>query len=172
MNKVSPDGRWFAINAPWSAVVNVYRLPEFSPAAKLTHVGNVAEFVFSPDGAQLALASSRGIKFWRTSDWTPTRTLPDFTGVLFQPDSDSIWLMKGFHTAGLYDTDTLELLLPLPAGMHPLAVSPDGNHLAISADLRRLQLWDLDGLRQKLCELGMDWENRRNAPGSAASQAR
>lgn len=157
LNQVSPDGRWLAINAPWSAVVQVYRLPELSSVAKLTHLGNVAEFVFSPDGEQLALASSRGVQLWQTRDWRLARTLPDFTGVLFQPDSDLIWLMKGFHTAGLYEADTLELLLPLPNGMHPLALSPEGNQLAISADLRRLQLWDLQGVRQKLRELGMDW---------------
>ncbi len=159
MNKVSPDGRWLAINAPWSERVHVYQLPALNPVARLRHLGNVAGFVFSPDGEQLALASLKGVQLWRTRDWKLVRTLPDFTGILFQPGSHppALWLMKDFRTAGLYEADTLELLLPLPNGLYPLAISPDGNRLAISADLRRLQLWDLNGLRQKLREMGMDW---------------
>jgi WD40 repeat protein len=160
LNKVSPDGRWLAINAPWSELVFIYKLPGLEPVAKLAHVGNVADFVFSPDGNELALASSKGVQFWSTSDWKPTRMLTNFTGILFQPASRAIWLTKDFRTAGLYDAETLESLLLLPNGMLPLAVSQDGRQLAISVDLRRLQVWDLEVLRGKLRELGMDWSQQ------------
>jgi WD40 repeat protein len=162
INKVSPDGRWLAINAPWSEVVDVYRLPELKPGTRLRHLGNVADFVFSPDGEQLALTSPKGVQFWRTDDWKLVRTLPDFTGVLFQPNSHppALWLMKDFRTTGLYEADQLDLLLPLPNGMYPVAISPDGGRLAISVDLRRLQLWDLSQLRQKLRQLGMAWPEK------------
>jgi hypothetical protein len=39
----------------------------------------------------------------------------------------------------------------------PLAISPDGRHLAVSVDLRRMQVWDLAEVRERLGELGLDW---------------
>jgi hypothetical protein len=69
-----------------------------------------------------------------------------------------MWLSQDFHAGGLYDARTLDLLLPLPRGSYPLAVSPDGRRLALSLDNRRLQVWDLAELRQRLRSLGLDWE--------------
>jgi len=51
-------------------------------------------------------------------------------------------------------------LLPLPTGMLPLALSPDGRHLAVSVDLRRLQVWDLAEVRAQLSQVGLDWRVR------------
>ena len=41
--------------------------------------------------------------------------------------------------------------------MLPLALSPDGRHLAVSLDAQRLQVWDLAEVRRQLDELGLDW---------------
>jgi len=46
----------------------------------------------------------------------------------------------------------------LPSGVLPLAVSPDGRHLAVSVESRHLQLWDLDDVHQQLRQLGLDWK--------------
>jgi len=51
----------------------------------------------------------------------------------------------------------MEPLLLLPADMVPLAVSPDGNRIAVSVEGRRLQVWDMMELRRQFRELGMDW---------------
>jgi len=51
----------------------------------------------------------------------------------------------------------MELLLPLPTGKLPLALSPDGHWLAVSVELRQLQVWDLVEARRQLAELGLDW---------------
>jgi eukaryotic-like serine/threonine-protein kinase len=158
MNKVSPDGRWLAINAPWSKIVYIYRASDLQPISKLNHIANVSDFTFSPDSEQLALSSPQGIQFWNTSNWKLTRTLKDFSGIRYGPGTDRVWLMRDFRTAGLYDANTLKLLLPLPDGAFPLAVSPDGSQLAVSLDLRRLELWDLTKLRENFQKLGMDWD--------------
>ena len=55
------------------------------------------------------------------------------------------------------NTRTIEPLLLLPKGMLPLALSPDGRHLAVSVDARRLQVWDLSEIRKKLHTFGLDW---------------
>jgi hypothetical protein len=51
-------------------------------------------------------------------------------------------------------------LLLLPTGTVPLALSPDGGHLAVSVDARRLQVWDIAEVRARLRELGLDWAER------------
>jgi WD40 repeat protein len=51
----------------------------------------------------------------------------------------------------------LQLLLPLPSGTLPLAVSPNGRYLAASVDLRRLQVWDLFEVQGHLKDLGLNW---------------
>jgi hypothetical protein len=68
-----------------------------------------------------------------------------------------MWLTQQFRAGGLHDARTLELLMPLPIGTYPLAVSPDGRHLAVSVDLRRLQVWDVTEVRRQLRSLGLDW---------------
>jgi hypothetical protein len=69
-----------------------------------------------------------------------------------------MWLTQDYRAGGLHDARTLELLLPLPIGTYPLAVSPDGRLLAVSVGLRRLQVWDLEEVRRQLGQLGLDWQ--------------
>jgi hypothetical protein len=109
------------------------------------------------------------VTFLNTNDWQPQRTFPvslDGTtqGILkwtFMPDGSEFWLAEDARNAALHDTHTFETLLPLPAGTLPLAVSPDGRHLAVSVDARRLQVWDLSEVRHQLRALGLDWVKRR-----------
>ena len=92
--------------------------------------------------------------------WQRTRYLTNFTSFLYSPDARTFWLSKDWRTAGLHDARTSESLLPLPPNTVPLALSPDGRHLAVSVDLRRVQVWDLAEVRRRLRELGMEWTAR------------
>jgi WD40 repeat protein len=157
MNWVSPDGRWLGVCRSFSRFLYVYRLPGLEQAAKLSHPADIRFFTFSPLGDEVALMSRRRVDFWSTATWQCTRTLTNFMGVLYSPDARTLWLTKDPLTAGLYDARTVTPLLPLPAGMLPLAISPDGRRLAVSVDARRLQLWDLTEAQNQLRELGMDW---------------
>jgi len=38
-------------------------------------------------------------------------------------------------------------------------VGPDGRHLAVSVNLRRVQVWDLAEVRLRLREVGLDWQS-------------
>ena len=133
-------------------------MPGLERVAKLTHPAMFGDFQFSPSGNEVAIASSRaGVEFWSTTDWERTRLLTNFNRVRYTPDARGLWLSKDVRNAGLYDARTLEPLLSLATGMLPLALSSDGNDLAVSIDERRLQLWDLAALREQLRELGLDW---------------
>src|ERR1044071_2312744 len=97
-------------------------------------------FEFSPMGNEVAVASRAGVEFWSTANWHRTRYLTNFTDILYSVDARNIWLSTGMRSAGLYDAQTFELILPLPINTLPLACSPNGRYLAVRADARRVQL--------------------------------
>jgi len=130
--------------------------------AKLTHPANINGFEFSPLSDEVAIYSSRrGVEFWNTTTWERTRALTNFIHILYPPDARSLWLRKDWRTAGLYDARTLEPRLLLPTGVLPLALSPDGRHMAVSVNAQRFQVWDLMEVRRQLRELGLDWAEER-----------
>jgi WD40 repeat protein len=133
-------------------------LATFEPVATLTNRGSIYNFRFSPDGEEVAVASGRQIAFWSTSTWQRKREISGFMDILYSPDGRNLWLAKDYRTAGLYDAESLRLVLPLPTGMLPLALSTDGRQLAVSMDLRRIQVWDLAEVRRQLGKLDLDWK--------------
>jgi WD40 repeat protein len=159
VNGASADGRWFAIFHPFSTLLYVYSLPGLAPVAILTNRASIGEFRFLPPANEVAVCSSRRVEFWSTVTWQRTRELTDFSGLLCAPDGKSWWLTRDYRNAGLYDARALQLLLPLPAGTLPLALSRDARYLAVSVDARRVQVWDLAAVRKQLKELGLDWEH-------------
>ena len=158
-NGISPDGRWLAIRRTFGDTLYVHRLPDLKAVTTLKSSLFIGEFLFSPLGDEIVTCStaSRTAIFWRIGTWERIRSITNVMRVRYTPDARALWLAKDWRTAGLHDARTLELFLPLPTGMHPLAVSPDGRYLAVSVDLRRLQVWDLVEVRSHLAELGLDW---------------
>jgi WD40 repeat protein len=159
-NGASPDGRWLAMYRPYASHLYVYRLPGFERVAKLTNTVRISQFEFSPFGGEVAVANRGGIEFWSTATWQRTRHLTNFGGILYTPDARTLWLSTRRGTAGLHDAHTVDPLLPLPPNTLPLALSPDGRHLAVSVDARRVQVWDLAEVRLRLRELGLDWAEK------------
>jgi WD40 repeat protein len=162
LNGVSPDERWLGMFRSYSPHLHVYRLPGFERVAKLTNEARISQFEFSPRGDEVAVCSREGVEFWSTTTWGRTRHLTNFTSLLYSPDARTLWLSSNWRTAGLHDAPTAEPLLPLPANTLPLAVSPNGRHLAVSVDLRRVQVWDLAEVRRRLRELGLEWAEISN----------
>jgi len=152
----SRDGQWLAIFPSYLSLLSIYRMPNFEPVATLTNPGSVSGVEFSPSGDEVAVSTLRAVEIWSTSNWQAMRQL-NFMGLLYSPDARTLWLTKDFRSAGLYDAKGLELLLPLPLGVRPIAISPDGRLMAASSDSRRLQVWDLFEVRQHLKDLGLDW---------------
>jgi WD40 repeat protein len=160
INAASPDGRWLGIFAPYTSVLHVYRLPGLETVAHLTNDNNVLNYKFSPRGDEVAVVARGQIELWSTATWQRTRVLTNFMGLLYAPAQQGWWLTSDYRSAGLYSSRTQEPLLPLPTGMLPLAVSPDGRYLAMSVDGRKLQVWDLAEVRGNFRQLGIDWDNR------------
>jgi WD40 repeat protein len=158
LNGVSPDGRWLALFRSFTPYLFVHRLPDLERVAILTNASNIRSFQFSPAGDELAVSCRLGVELWSTGTWQRTRTITNLNNQFYSAHGQTMWLTQELRTSGLHDAHTLELLLPLPVGTFPLAVSPDGRRLAVSVDLRRLQVWDLVEVRQQLAQLGLDWQ--------------
>jgi hypothetical protein len=166
INGQSPDGRWLGIYAPSSPYLHVYELPEFKPVAVITNLPRISGFSFSPAGDELVVVSRGHAEIHGTTDWKHRRGMTNvvsiaYAGGMFQPEARTLWLAANLQHAGLYDARTFDLLLPLPAGHFPLAVSADGHRLAASVDARRVMVWDLVRVRARLRELGLDWNDSR-----------
>jgi WD40 repeat protein len=168
LNRASPDGQWLGLFRSSTPDLNVYRLPGFEPVAKLASGGEISHFEFSRRGDEVAVSSRGGVEFWSTTTLQRTHHLTNFTGMLYSSDAQTLWLYSLFRSAGLYDARSTEPLLPLPMGTLPLALSPDGRHLAVSVDARRMQVWDLAEVRTQLRAIGLDWNNDRSDAQAAA----
>ena len=154
---MSPDGRWLGIYRSFGTSLYIYQLPGLERITKLPHPASIGDFRFSPLGDELAVASRSRLEFWSTRTWQKTRTLTNFSRILYSPDAQTVWLNKDLRTAGLYEARTFKPLLMLPTGMLPLALSPDGNQVVVTVDTRRLQLWDLKALRAEMGKLALNW---------------
>ncbi|MCI0535245.1 MAG: protein kinase, partial [Verrucomicrobiales bacterium] len=162
--QVSPDERWLGLRTPSSPLLRVYRLPEVERAAWLTNHTDVWTFAFSPRGDELVVVTRAGLEFYDTSTWQRTRELAvpceRQASILFAPDGEAFWCTSDVRTGAMRSTRTLEVLLPLPSGILPLALSADGRHLAVSVDTRDVQVWDLAEVKERFRDLGVDWTRR------------
>lgn len=167
ISDVSPDGRWLGIFRPFSRSLAVYSMPGMELAAQLSHPADVGGLEFSPHGSELAVYSSRAVELWSTKQWQRSRTLTNFTQLLYTPDARTVWLGRENRSTGLHDALTLKPHLLLPPGMLPLALSADGRHLAVKVEGRRLLVWDLEEVRRQLRQLGLDWGEEQVGPQAA-----
>jgi len=160
---VSPNGLW--MTARFNRYIHVYQVGPGRVADWIVD-GETLANEFTPRSDELAVVTTTGVTFVDTNRWKPKRTLSaaldQNTQLSFTPDGRAFWLAHDARNAALYDTQTFQMLLPLPSGMTPLAVSPDGRYLAVSVDQRRLQVWDLAEVRKQLRELGLDWAGASN----------
>jgi hypothetical protein len=156
---VSPGVGWVAVER--DVKMAIYRLKPWAAMFSCDIGSEILTHAFSPKGEELAVATSTGLTFVHTNGWKTQRRMPAALDrrarILFAPDGRSFWLAHDARTAALYDTRSFALLLPLAAGVLPLAISPDGNHMLVSIDARRLQLRNWAVLRRELEELNLGW---------------
>jgi serine/threonine protein kinase/WD40 repeat protein len=157
VSQVSPDGQWLGIFRPFTPLLHVYRLPGLESVVKLTAQANISAMSFSRPGGEITAVSRNTLEFWDINTGQRTRVLSNCSHIVFAPDGLHAW-MRLDRVAGLYHLGTLKPLILLPGDTTPLALSPDGRHLAMSVDARRLQVWDLVEIGGQLQALGLSWD--------------
>jgi WD40 repeat protein len=161
---ISPDERWFATGTWKGTGVVVWRTETLKPVKELPVQGD-ATCAFSPDGQWLVTASAQEYRFWAVPSWEPARSLSrdragDIAGLMvFSPDGRILAVLHGRNTGvKLVSTADGQELATLEAG-RPLSFSPDNCLLATAAeDQTTLLLWDLRLIRQRLADMGLDWD--------------
>jgi WD40 repeat protein len=110
------------------------------------HQAALTGLAFSPDGEMLAVADQdHTVQFWQTSDWTwvdQTLTVPEERQVdELVYSSDGRLLIGSGYPIRFWDAET-RLLLDSPSISGEIALSPDGESLAVLGDYQ-LELWRL-----------------------------
>jgi serine/threonine protein kinase/WD40 repeat protein len=173
---VSPDGRWVATsthhgfgNKVWEVATGTDR--------DLIPDNRAATFTFSPDGRWLVTATSTEFGIRAVGSWELTRQIRRDQGVdspgraAFTRDGRVLAITvtpsvvqlldpaTGRHLARLQAPDTDEISV--------LVFSPDGGRLVACSRIGNARVWDLRGLRERLREVGLDWDPPAAEPARA-----
>lgn len=135
--------------------------PHFSPStaisiSNLEHLtllatygnGYISQLAWSPDGSQVAGATSRGVAFFSASTRTYLHTLPSstpFNCLAFSPDGSKLAAGGNNGKISVWDSGSEQVITELLTGFQPvvtLAFNQDGTLLAGSTRDNALHLWD------------------------------
>lgn len=169
---ISPDGKWAACGSWKTAHWSAWDTQSGEEVVRRETRLDGAGVNFSPDGKWLVVREADEVNFVRVSDWKKQFTLrrdqPGFANVAISPDMKLLAISEMTHVK-LYDFSSRQLLALLRgpndvqlSSSHPSAAaicfSPDCKLLAIGTYQDIIQLWDLRLLRERLLQLGLDWD--------------
>ncbi|MEL6109962.1 MAG: hypothetical protein AAFU85_28455, partial [Planctomycetota bacterium] len=81
-------------------------------------------------------------------------------GCEFTPDGNHLATVAESGRIRLYTFPDVELAVTLKSSwdsLRKIAFTPDGNHFAVTRFYSPGQIWNLNSLRQRLAEMGLDW---------------
>jgi WD40 repeat protein len=170
----SPDMQFLA-SGDANGVVKIWKLSDGTSPTSLVDTGHpVIRVAYSRDGTMMAVLSNdptiaspldpgaQTIKVWRSSDWSPLKTLDGrFVSVLkFGPDGHSLLaapVVEGIADAGIiqgataniWDTRTWAMRIVSDpgdtGGLFDLAISPDSRFMVSVGGDFNLWRWGFDG---------------------------
>jgi WD40 repeat protein len=164
---VSRDGKYFAVGTSFEKTVAVWNARSGNPACELQTAGWSLP-LFHPLGDRLFTCSRAAVKSWDTRAWKLQFQLPatvssGTTVIAFSQNSN---LAAAFLENGLIrliDSDNGNEICTLTSPSNisyvgSLCFSPDDRFLAVSCGARGLCIWDLQTIRSRLREIGLDWD--------------
>jgi WD40 repeat protein len=168
---LSPTARWVAVG-DWRSTEGA-RIWDLTTGAKVWQLPltdsleSSCRVAFSPNGQWLVTSEVDRYRFWQVVSWAPgpviRRERLEPPGPLaFTHDSRMLaitrsrWMVQLIETATGQEIATLSA--PDPQHINSLCFSPDGDLLAVATKNHAVQLWDLRLIRQRLQEMGLDWD--------------
>ena len=162
---VSPDGRFVAFDLHDRMVV-----VDSTTLAEVLAVPNLGVGGFTPDGKWLA-SNRNGAQLFAVGTWERGPRLGDGTVRAFSPDGRYAILTT---TGGMFRYVEVATGRELVRFEDPdlketaAAFGPDGATLYTTAD-GGFRVWDLRRIRERLAEIGLDWEATAFPPAAPAS---
>jgi WD40 repeat protein/tetratricopeptide (TPR) repeat protein len=161
---VSPDGRWVATGSHHHAAMKVWRADTGQLERTLLpdEAGQMPRF--SPDSRWLA---TRGGRLFSVGSWGEKPNMPKgWRAPAFSPDGKlmALAVAEKAGAIGLYEVESGRELArledPHQDRAEDLAFSPDGTKLLVTVHqgTRVNHAWDLRLIRERLAELGLDWD--------------
>jgi hypothetical protein len=132
---------------------------------------------FSPDGRWLATTTQgHDTRLWEVGSWSEVLRLEGTAGA-FSPDGKLLTIEKGDGTLQLIEVpsgrEVVRLEEPNQVRASHRAFSPDGTKLLFTSDDdSAVHVWDLRRLRQRLAEMGLDWDADPYPPAKETIPAR
>jgi WD40 repeat protein len=160
---VSPDGRWVA-TASWGNTdglgAKVWEAATCTLVKELA-VPGLCTVAFSPDGRWL-LTTGGGCRLWEVGSWNEWWKVGG-ANACFSPDSQLLAVEGSAGAIRLVRpqgrTELTRLEAPEQTRLLPRCFTPDGTRLiAVGVDTQALHVWDLRAIRERLAELGLDWD--------------
>jgi WD40 repeat protein len=168
----NPDGKLLATGSFHGPGVKVWNtqngeLVKDLPAEN-DNADTAATVAFSADGRHLVISTHTEYCFWEIGSWSQSRRIPQ------EPGSDMVAsmtfsrdgrLFAGTHhrnVVRLYDAVNGQPLADLEAPnskfVSSVAFNPDGTQLMACESSDALRVWDLRMIREKLADMGLDWQ--------------
>jgi WD40 repeat protein len=178
---VSRDGEWIATSTHHGSGSIVWKAADTEWKRDLVPEVLHSTRTFSPDSRSLVAATSREIRVYDTASWDVLRRIPREQGVdspgraAFTPDGGMLAVTLSPSQVVLLDPARQAPLarLEAPDGeeLTLLAVGADGSKLIASSGAGRVRVWDLRRVRERLREVGLDWDQPPYAPAAAGVEA-
>ncbi|MBP7937723.1 MAG: protein kinase [Phycisphaerae bacterium] len=166
---LSPDGKWLACSTWHGSGIRVFDAqggdkPVFSlPDAR----DSAADF--SPDGRWLITRTGPEYRLWSVPGWQPGLRITrsgtyNLVGpAAFTRDGRVLAVVPSWRQVRLIDVATGRELATLEAPdvhekINTLSFTPDGGCLVAGNIRRKLHVWDLRLIRQRLAAMGLDWD--------------
>jgi serine/threonine protein kinase/WD40 repeat protein len=176
---LSRDARWLATGGWRSGQVRLWDVETGSMVNewRLTR----AMVFFTPDSRALIISQDDGFIFWDLATLEPIRRIPrevahDPGHVAFSADGSLMALEMAPGIVQLKDVATARTVARLedPHGDRAgwMSFTPDGTQLVVTSPLARaVHIWDLRLIRQRLGEMGLDWDTPPNLRADLTSEA-
>jgi WD40 repeat protein len=170
--EVSQDGLWLAVSSVNGDATWLYSLVSTQRIHVLPAAGRHLPF-FTPDGAGVVIASGAEYAFHDLGTGGVLKRLAREKAsalhgrMAFAGVGALAAVARSRTAAQLIDwrggRELAVLEHPEPEIISALAFSPDESLLAVATENHVVQLWNLKRLRERLAELGLDWEFGRPA---------
>ena len=179
---LSPDGQ-FAVTGSWHGLEGqglwIWDANTGQPRRQLFSQKGDAQGKFTPDAQRFVLSSSYGYVAYDAVNWEPLWRInrdgaSDSPGpIAFSVDSKLVTVRTNEQSMKLVHVDSGETVATLedPNQLTSITAEFSGEGSLLEPVFNRVRMWDVAAIRERLAEVGLDWEGPPTARNTAMTDA-